>query len=73
MLRKRRRGLDLTQAQLAARLGLAQTVISQIEAAQRRLDILELAQLCDALDLDFLHTIDVFRTAYDDESKGAPR
>lgn len=63
-LRKSRRDQEMSQEELARRLGVAQNIVSAIESGQRRVDVMELAQLCDALGLDFLKVISQFWDAY---------
>lgn len=45
----------LSQAELAARVGLDRTMVAKIEAGSRRLDALELVRLAAALDLPLEH------------------
>ena len=56
LLRKIRLEAGLTQAQLAESLNTDQTVISKIESGERRLDVLELREICKALGI----TLEVF-------------
>ena len=51
LLRDIRADAGVTQAELASRLGVPQSVISKYESGERRLDILELRQVCKALGL----------------------
>lgn len=44
-LRKAREQANLTQAQVAARLGKPQSFVSKVETGERRLDFLEVAEL----------------------------
>lgn len=46
-----RRHARLTQAELAARLDRPQQFVSNYESGQRRIDLVELAAICDALGL----------------------
>jgi transcriptional regulator with XRE-family HTH domain len=48
LLREVRLKAGLTQAQLAERLNTDQTVISKIESGERRIDVLELRDICKA-------------------------
>lgn len=60
-LRAKREGKGLTQCQLAKILNVQQTYVSKIETCERRLDILELMNICEALDIsliDFVREID---------------
>lgn len=54
LLRSARIDAGLTQAQLAARLNQDQTFVSKYESAERRLDILELREVCQAIGIDFV-------------------
>lgn len=68
-LRDRRLELGLRQDDLADRLNIAQNAVSQIEQGQRRLDLTELAQVCEALELDLQTVIDVFRRALEADAQ----
>ena len=48
MLRIIRNGAGLTQVQLAAKLGKMQSYVSKYELGERRIDVLELIDICDA-------------------------
>ena len=45
-LRKARKGAGLTQLDVAARLGTYASYVSKCESGERRLDVVELAELC---------------------------
>src|SRR5262245_20756277 len=49
LLKQIRLGAGLTQADLAARLDVPQPFVSRYESGQRRLDLLELRQICEAV------------------------
>ena len=51
LLRLIRTDAGITQAELATRLGVPQSVVSKYESGERRLDILELRQVCRALNI----------------------
>ena len=51
LLRQIRIEAGLKQAELAERLGESQSFVSKYEMGERRLDILELRNICKALDL----------------------
>ena len=53
---EQRKRAGLSQAQLAERLGRYQSVVSQIEAGGRRVDVVELLDIAEAIGLD-LHTL----------------
>jgi transcriptional regulator with XRE-family HTH domain len=53
LLRQLRTEASLTQAQLAERLQRDQTFVSKYENGERRLDILELREVCRATETDF--------------------
>jgi ribosome-binding protein aMBF1 (putative translation factor) len=44
----------LTQRELASRLSRDQTFVSKYESGERRLDVLELREVCQAIGTDFL-------------------
>ena len=54
LLRGVRVEAGLTQSELASRLGTDQTFISKYESGERRLDILELREVCQGIGIDFL-------------------
>ena len=49
LLRELRQNADLTQEEVAARLERPQSFVSKYESGERRLDILELWDVCKAL------------------------
>ncbi len=55
-LRKARERANLTQAELARKLGCTQSFISKCERGERRVDVIELRAFCRAMKLD----VDVF-------------
>lgn len=54
LLAELRRQRNLTQKQVAERLGKPQSFVSSYEAGQRRVDVLELIRIADALKIDAL-------------------
>jgi transcriptional regulator with XRE-family HTH domain len=48
---------DVTQAQLAARLGKPQSYVSKVESGERRLDFLEVRDYCTACKQDFVEFV----------------
>ncbi len=51
LLIERREALSLRQIELANRLGVPQSFVSKYENGERRLDILELRQICLAMEM----------------------
>lgn len=49
MLRKRREDEGLTQSEVASRLEVPQSFVSKYELGERRLNLLELREVCAAL------------------------
>ena len=54
LLRNVRVDAGLTQADLASHLHRDQTFVSKYESGERRLDILELREVCHAIGIDFV-------------------
>jgi transcriptional regulator with XRE-family HTH domain len=52
LLKQVRTEARLTQVELAERLGRPQSFVSKYETGERRLDILELRDVCAALEMD---------------------
>jgi len=52
ILRDARKRADVTQLDLATRIGNTQTFISKVERGERRLDVVELVEFCEALGLN---------------------
>ena len=52
VLRETRQKAGLTQAELAARLHRPQSWVAKIEGGERRLDVVELAEVSQALEID---------------------
>ena len=57
LLRRLRDEAGLTQTELAARLGQPQSWVSKMETGERRLDVEELRQVCEALDTKLLTVV----------------
>lgn len=57
LLRAIRVDAGLTQSELASRLTRDQTFVSKYESGERRLDILELREVCQAIGTDFVTLI----------------
>lgn len=52
LLRDLREGAGLTQVMLAKKLGNTQTFVSKVERGERRLDLVEFVEVCEALGID---------------------
>lgn len=63
LLRAARKAKQLSQEKLAERLGQRQAFVSKVELGERRLDVVELRQLCHAMRIDFIE----FVTRLDEE------
>jgi transcriptional regulator with XRE-family HTH domain len=49
LLREERERAGLTQVQLAKKLGVPQSFVSKVESGERRVDLVELQAICEAL------------------------
>ncbi|MBK8980660.1 MAG: helix-turn-helix transcriptional regulator [Planctomycetes bacterium] len=49
LVRQLRQEAGITQAELAERLGVDQSLVSKVECKERRLDVAELRRVCHAL------------------------
>lgn len=63
LLRKVRKEAGLTQVELAKRLDVLQCEISNYERGEKRLDIVELTQVIDAIGITLNEFIDRFEKA----------
>lgn len=54
-LRNTRETQNLTQSEVAERLGQTQSFVSKVERGERRLDIVELRAFCKAIGVRFAH------------------
>lgn len=61
MLKARRVFLGLRQADLAARLNVGQTFVSNYEKGERRLDLMELDSICEALEVPLVEFVTEFK------------
>ena len=53
-LKKSRKEAGLTQEQLAESIGQTQSFVSKCERGERRIDVVELRKLCQALGISFV-------------------
>lgn len=60
LLRKTREEAGLTQENVAERLGKPQSFVSKYESGDRRLDLVELNEVCRAIGLPLSQLIDRF-------------
>jgi transcriptional regulator with XRE-family HTH domain len=51
LIKAERKIKDISQMEMAIRTGFSQSAISKYESGERKLDIVELASVCDALDI----------------------
>lgn len=68
LLRKERKKADLTQDQLADRLGATQSFVSKCERGERRLDVVELRDWCLALGI----SLDTFARRFEKACQELP-
>ena len=62
LVAEQRKAKGMTQAELARALGRHQPFIANIESGERRLDIVELIEICDVLGADLNEIIAELRT-----------
>ena len=60
LLRKWRHSAGLRQTDVAARLGRPQSFVSKYESGERRLDLIELREVCRALGLTLADVLQTF-------------
>jgi transcriptional regulator with XRE-family HTH domain len=63
LLREHRERAGLRQVDVAQRVGEPQSFVSKYESGERRLDLVELHQVCIALDLPMLELIEEYERA----------
>lgn len=61
LLRRIRTERGLRQREIAERLGQPQSFVSKYESGERRLDLLELEQVCAACDTDLVSFVSRYR------------
>ena len=69
LLRKTRKEAGLRQDDVAERLGRPQSFVSKYESGERRLDILELYDVCEALGLVLSDFVEKLQTILMDNKK----
>ena len=60
IIREERESRQITQERLASMLSVQQAVISKIETCERRIDLIELRQICLALGVSLASIINKF-------------
>lgn len=63
LLRQIRKERGLTQSEVAKALGATQAYISKYELGERRLDLLDLSEVCDATKIPLLEFVRRFQEA----------
>lgn len=69
MLRKARRKAGLNQTQFGQKIGLSQHLVSRSELGDRKIDVVELCQMCEALDLAPVEFVQRFYDAVKQQEK----
>jgi transcriptional regulator with XRE-family HTH domain len=67
MIRRERENAQLTQAELASRIGVPQSFVSKCESGERRIGVLDLRRICVALGTeagDFIRRFDAADPEY---------
>jgi len=64
-LRDARQSAGVTQTQVAERLGNRQVFISKLERGERRMDVVDFLEYCDAAGIDALSLFEHIKTAVD--------
>lgn len=66
LLKRIRQDKGIRQVELAERLGVPQSFVSKYESGDRRLDVLELRQVCDAIGISLGEFIRKFEDSIDE-------
>ena len=61
MIREARTAKGLTMRDLADRLGRPHTLVAKIESGERRVDLVELEAICDALGISLVNFVRRYR------------
>jgi hypothetical protein len=69
LLRRIRRDAGLTQEDLAAKLKRPQSFVSKYESGERRLDVLELREICSAMNITLIDFVNKMERALRDSGK----
>jgi transcriptional regulator with XRE-family HTH domain len=73
LLRQARETAGLTQIDVSAAIGKSQTFVSDVERGVRRLDVVELWELCRAMRLDLTAFVSEFQAAVERAPARKPR
>lgn len=57
-LRAKREQAGLTQMDVAKKMKLSQPTLNKIEVCQRRLDVMEMSDYCDAIGVSFIEVLE---------------
>lgn len=60
LLRQARLDADLTQSQVADRIGQTQSYVSKYESGEQRLDLIELEAVCKAVGIPLPHFVEQY-------------
>jgi transcriptional regulator with XRE-family HTH domain len=63
LLRKAREESGLTKKAICDKLGKPRNYLNKVESGERRLDVVELFQLCDAMSVEALLIVKAFANA----------
>ena len=63
-----RRTVGLTQAEVAKRVGRPQSYVSKYERGERRLDVVEFVEICQAIGADPVRILDAIRSKNDSKN-----
>ena len=63
MVREARQAKGVTMRELADRLGRPHTVVAKIESGERRVDLVELEAICDALGISLIEFVRRYRNS----------
>ncbi|AXA84479.1 transcriptional regulator [Lysobacter oculi] len=72
-LRSAREAAGLTQVDLSEAVGKSQTFVSDVERGVRRLDTVELWEICRAMGLDLTSFVAEFQVAIEEAGTSKPR
>lgn len=70
LLKQARKEAGLTQVEVAARLGVEQSMVSKVERRERRLDVAELRAFCTALGIGLSDFVSRFEAALPPRRQG---